>query len=112
MIPGTRPALRSDRAAPLPARERVAALIRLTVAIVCPRSKPFNVKENSASASRGAGDAAEVSAYNGARYGKQGMPRCATRYRPENSRPALGGGAVDIGRRRGRRLLGRPSNGR
>src|SRR6516164_11257091 len=45
MIPGTRPARRSDRAAPLPARERVAALIRLTLAIVYPRLKPCNAKE-------------------------------------------------------------------
>src|ERR1700751_5999686 len=45
MIPGTRPARRSARAAPLPARERVAALIRLTVAIVYPRVKPCNAKE-------------------------------------------------------------------
>src|SRR6516225_7311498 len=45
MIPGMRPARRSDRAAPLPARERVAALIRLTLAIVYPRLKPCNAKE-------------------------------------------------------------------
>src|SRR6516162_3733655 len=45
MIPGTRPARRSDRAAPLPARERVAALIRLILAIIYPRLKPCNAKE-------------------------------------------------------------------
>src|SRR6516164_4264764 len=72
MIPGTRPARRSARAAPLPARERVAALIELTVAIVYPRLKSCNAKGNSASASRGAGDAAEACAYNGAPYGTQG----------------------------------------
>src|SRR5262252_9659697 len=72
MIPGTRPARRSARAAPLPARERVAALIELTVAIVYPRLKSCNAKGNSASGSRGAGDAAEACAYNGAPYGTQG----------------------------------------
>src|SRR5215472_13329080 len=46
MIPGTRPARRSARAAPLPPRERVAALIWLTVAIVDPRVKSCNQKRN------------------------------------------------------------------
>src|ERR1700722_14231440 len=37
MIPGTRPARRSARAAPLLPRERDAALIRVTVAMMYPR---------------------------------------------------------------------------
>src|SRR5262249_31811510 len=45
MIPGTRPSRRSARAAPLPARERVAALIRLTLAIGYPRLKPCPQRE-------------------------------------------------------------------
>src|SRR6202022_4658998 len=45
MIPGMRPVRRSARTVPLPARERAAALIRLTVAIVCPRLKPCNERK-------------------------------------------------------------------
>src|SRR5208283_1134466 len=43
MIPGTRPARRSARAVSLPARERAAALIRLTVAMIYPRLKPCHL---------------------------------------------------------------------
>src|SRR5580693_245339 len=73
MIPGTRPARRSARAAPLPARERAVALIRLTVAMMISSSKALSYKWNSAASLQGCGSGRGRRAYSGAGFGKQGM---------------------------------------
>src|SRR6516165_1837487 len=84
MIPGTRPTRRSARAAPLPARERDAALITLTVAMIVSSSlKPSGPGPKAwaccsgliaAAASRGAKGAhsPQWRAYSGAKSKKQG----------------------------------------
>src|ERR1700676_2561456 len=73
MIPGTRPARRSARAAPLPARERAVALIRLTVAMMISSSKALSHKWNSAASLQGCGSGRGRRAYSGAGFEKQGM---------------------------------------
>src|ERR1700680_2902946 len=73
MIPGTRPARRSARAAPLPARERAVALIRLTVAMMISSSKALSYKWNSAASLQGCGSDRGRRAYSGAGFEKQGM---------------------------------------
>src|SRR5580698_9907045 len=73
MIPGTRPARRSARAAPLPARERAVALIRLTVAMMISSSKALSYKWNSAASLQGCCSGRGRRAYSGAGFEKQGM---------------------------------------
>src|SRR5580698_10724268 len=73
MIPGTRPARRSARAAPLPARERAVALIRLTVAMMISSSKALSYKRNSAASLQGCCSGCRRRAYSGAGFEKQGM---------------------------------------
>src|SRR6202795_1428308 len=73
MIPGTRPARRSARAAPLPARERAVALIRLTVAMMISSSKALSYKWNSAASLQGCCSGRGRRAYSGAGIEKQGM---------------------------------------
>src|ERR1700719_4958776 len=73
MIPGTRPARRSARAAPLPARERAVALIRLTVAMMISSSKALSYKWNSAGSLQGCCSGHGRRAYSGAGFEKQGM---------------------------------------
>src|SRR6202140_3593792 len=73
MIPGTRPARRSARAAPLPARERAVALIRLTVAMMISSSKALSYKWNSAASLQGCCSGRRRRAYSGAGFEKQGM---------------------------------------
>src|ERR1700675_4265369 len=72
MIPGTRPARRSARAAPLPARERAVALIRLTVAMMISSSKALSYKWNSAASLQGCCSGRGRRAYSGAGFEKQG----------------------------------------
>src|SRR5579862_1829104 len=100
MIPGTRPARRSARAAPLPARERAVALIRLTVAMMISLSKALSYKRNSAASLQGCCSGRGRRAYSGAGFEKQGM---MARRRLGRNVPGLTAGAGLAERRLQRR---------
>src|ERR1700694_1622946 len=100
MIPGTRPARRSARAAPLPARERAAALIRLTVAMMVSSSKTLFDKGNSAPSLQGCCSSRGRRAYSGAECEKQGMRARRRLAQTPGFPPATPGAAGSL--RRGR----------